>query len=130
MLVIVACLVVNKDLLFVAVHFVAFVVVPVARIHRTVVGIHRTRCPVVLLSCCPVVLSSSRSHSPFAYLAHNSTFNISAFLRAAAVFLGNMLDWDWGREITGGWLYLTGSENFIDASPEVHGLSTYLHKFR
>ena len=54
------CLVVNKDLPFVAVHFVAFVVVPVARIHRTVVGIHRTCRSVVLLSCCPVVLLSCR----------------------------------------------------------------------
>ena len=37
------CLVVNKDPPFVAVHFVVFVVVPVARIHRT-------RGPVVLSS--------------------------------------------------------------------------------
>jgi len=66
------CLVVNKEPPFVAVHFVAFVVVPVARIHRTVVGIHRTRRP--------VVLSSSRSHLLFAYLAHDYTFNTSADL--------------------------------------------------
>jgi len=49
------CLVVNKDPPFVAVHFVVFVVVPVARIHRTVVGIHRTRRLVVLSSCRLVV---------------------------------------------------------------------------
>ena len=41
-------LVVNKDLPFVAVHFVVFVVVPVARIHRT-------RRLIVLSSCRPVV---------------------------------------------------------------------------
>jgi len=69
-------------------------------------------------------------------LSHFFSFSalVSAFLRAAAaVFLGGMLDWDWGREITGGWLYLTSSENLLtllDAPPEVHGLSTYLHKLR
>jgi len=51
------CLVVNKGLPFVAVHFAVFVVVPVARIHRTVVGIHRTRRPVVPSSRRPVVFS-------------------------------------------------------------------------
>jgi len=50
-------------------------------------------------------------------LSRFSSFSalVSAFLRAAAaVSLGGMLDWDWGREITGRWLYLTSSENFID----------------
>ena len=49
------CLVVNKEPPFVAVHFVAFVVVPVARIHRVVVGIHRTRRLIVPSSRRPVV---------------------------------------------------------------------------
>jgi len=50
-------------------------------------------------------------------LSRFSSFSalVSAFLRAAAaVFSGGMLDWDWGREITGGWPYLTSSEDFID----------------
>jgi len=62
------CLVVNKESPFVAVHFVAFVVVPVARIHRTVVGIHRTRRL--------VILSSSRSHTIILLI---SSFQIAAW---------------------------------------------------
>jgi len=54
--------VVNKGPPFVAVHFVAFVVVPVARIHRIVVGIHRTRRPVVPSSC-RLLARTRRSHT-------------------------------------------------------------------
>jgi hypothetical protein len=38
---------------------------------------------------------------------------VNAFLRVAAVFLQAMLDWEWGKEIAGRWLYLTSFNDFI-----------------
>jgi len=89
-----------------------------------------------LLKDCLAALATSltgglreKSRRANSSLSRFSSFSalVSAFLRAAAaVFLG-------GREFTDGWPYLTSSENlltFLDASPEVHGLSTYLHKLR
>ena len=111
----------NKDLPFVAVHFVVFVVVPVARIHRTVVGIHRTRRPVVLSSCRPVVLSSCRpvARTRRSHTSHDSTFiKVPCENLSLSLAMGTMLSS--GVKIFKGWphrefLSLTNPSNDVTA---------------